>query len=64
MTGHPMSDAALLRCDCGSKTFLRFGPYPLPGEPDDGLRVIYTCSACGDQLRVYQGSKMRTDGPA
>lgn len=46
-----------LVCDCGSTSFFVFGPYPLAGEPDEGLRRIYTCSSCGDQLRVYQASK-------
>ena len=59
-----------MKCDCGSITFLKFGPYV--DDPTDlrnvstdgrsfvdhGLRWIYTCSKCGDQLRVYQGSKM------
>lgn len=48
-----------MTCDCGSNTFFKFGPYPLPGERiDSGLRLIYTCSKCGDQLRVYKASKM------
>jgi DNA-directed RNA polymerase subunit RPC12/RpoP len=54
-----------MQCDCGSITFMKFGPYrdeerkEIDGCADDlGLRWIYTCSKCGEQLRVYQGSKM------
>ena len=47
-----------MTCDCGNFAFLKFGPYPQPGESDTGLRMIYTCTECGDQLRLYQGSKM------
>lgn len=47
-----------MKCDCGSETFFSFGPYPLPGDYDTGLRHIYTCTKCGDQLRVYQATKM------
>lgn len=46
-----------MNCDCGSSRFFVFGPYPLRGEKDTGLRRIYTCSSCGDQLRVYQAGK-------
>jgi hypothetical protein len=47
-----------LQCDCGSITFFKFGPYPHAGKIDTGLRMIYTCSKCGDQLRVYQATRM------
>lgn len=47
-----------IKCDCGSETFFKFGTYPIPGDKDDGLRLIYTCMKCGDQLGVYQRSKM------
>ena len=48
----------MMQCDCGSVTFLPFGPFPQAGDKDeDGLRMIYTCTKCGDQLRVYQASK-------
>jgi hypothetical protein len=45
-----------LRCDCGADLFLRFGPYDDAKSDDTGLRWIYTCSSCGEQLRVYQTS--------
>jgi len=48
-----------MHCSCGSDRFMRFGPYGAPGhaEPEDvGLKLIYTCSGCGEQLRVYQTS--------
>lgn len=47
-----------LKCDCGNDVFLKFGPYPVGGDEDTGLRLIYTCNKCGDQLRIYQASKM------
>jgi hypothetical protein len=57
-----------LKCDCGGESFFKFGPFDdredpvvfLDGVTSDmpGLRWIYTCSSCGDQLRVYLASKM------
>lgn len=50
-----------LKCDCGNNMFFRFGPYPTPeekGKLEDGLRWIYTCTVCADQLGIYQRSKM------
>lgn len=51
-----------LKCDCGNDTFLIFGPYPRSESDDKGLRKIYTCTKCGDQLRVYQASIMYEKG--
>ena len=42
-----------MTCDCGSIEFFvfRFSP----GDSSDvGLRRIYTCTKCGEQLRLYQ----------
>lgn len=66
LSGEPMSPPVKpLECDCGSIIFLVFGPYrdddSKPGDRthDPGLRRIYTCGKCGDQLRVYQATKMK-----
>jgi transcription initiation factor IIE alpha subunit len=52
-----MSDP--MHCDCGCEALMRFGPYnDKDGSPEDaGLRWIFTCSRCGEQLRVYQTSE-------
>ena len=41
-----------LECDCGnSEEFFLFGPYT--DDDELGLRRIFTCAKCGNQLRVY-----------
>src|ERR1700687_3694501 len=40
---------------CGSREFFKFGPYVDSDDP--GLRWIYTCSSCGEPLRIYQTSE-------
>jgi hypothetical protein len=68
--------ASALQCDCGCSRFFRFGPYrddasAWPGNADPGLRWVYTCTSCGEQLRVYQtgplwraARRRDTDAPA
>jgi hypothetical protein len=49
-----------LVCDCGCSTFFKFGPYVDGESSEPGLRLIYTCTHCGEQLRIYQtGDKYR-----
>lgn len=48
-----------LTCDCGGTSFMTFGPYDEErslSTIDIGLRWIFTCTACDEQLRVYQTS--------
>ncbi len=55
-------------CDCGNGAFHVFtygapsADDPRPQDP--GLRRIYTCTRCGDQLRLYQASQMRRPATA
>jgi hypothetical protein len=45
----------VIACDCGNEEFFPFEFKE--GESDDvGLRRIYTCTRCGEQLRLYQTS--------
>ena len=48
----------MIKCDCGGTNFFRFGPYSEERGDEPGLRMIYTCTRCGGQLRIYQASKM------
>jgi hypothetical protein len=49
-----------LVCDCGCCEFFKFGPYAEGEASEPGLRLIYTCTHCGEQLRIYQtGDKYR-----
>lgn len=45
---------SLFSCDCGSSRFFVFGPYTDADEL--GLRRVYTCARCGEQMRLYQTS--------
>lgn len=48
-----------LQCVCGCTRLSRFGPYNPRSDvqPEDpGLVLIFTCSNCGEQMRVYQTS--------
>lgn len=52
-----LANSTGLRCGrCGSTEFMAFGPYTDKDEP--GLRMVYDCIQCGDQLRLYQATKM------
>ena len=46
-----------LTCDCGNGEFFKFGPYSAWEVAEHvGLKMIYTCTKCGEQLRLYQTS--------
>lgn len=44
---------------CGRTSFMKFEYDP---RKDAGLLTIYTCSNCGDQVRLYWASKMNPGG--
>ena len=53
-------------CDCGSENLARFGPYTDDGPTGDGetsnpgLRWVFTCTRCGEQLRIYATRNRKT----
>ncbi len=57
----------ILKCgQCGNKEFFQFGPYddskykvsPITGPITPGLKMVYTCTECGNQVRQYSDGRV------
>jgi DNA-directed RNA polymerase subunit M/transcription elongation factor TFIIS len=53
--GEKVASSFLVCGACGGREFFKFGPFADSDDP--GLRSIYACADCGEQLRVYQTSE-------